>query len=122
MTSLLGLALAVAIAALVVWAAFRRSESSGPPTVLVEGTTWFVEEGELRGPCCEDCRVTLAVLPLPFDGKGTAQYELCCPHCARVPVRRSFTLLELLGLEQQAAHAWARQQAAAQFAPSARRR
>ena len=118
MTSLLGLGLAIAIAALVLWAALRRSAPEGPPTFLVEGATWFVEGGELRGPCCADCKVTLAVLPLPFTAEGTAQYELCCPLCARAPVRRSFTLLELLDLEQQAAQAWARQQAAARLSPS----
>lgn len=115
---MVGLALAVAIAALVVWAALRRSASAEPPTVLVEGTTWFFVGGQLEGPCCDVCQVTLAVRPLPFNAEGVAQYELCCPLCAKVPVRRSFSLLELLELDQQAQRAWARQQATTQLTPS----
>lgn len=118
----LGLLLAVAGASLAVWAARRHSSSRTSPVILVQGTTWFIEEGQLVGPCCDACKVQAMARPLQSSPEGAAHYELCCPRCGKVPVRRAFTLLELLELEQEATRAWERQRSRANLPfPSPRR-
>lgn len=74
--------------------------------MLVDGTSWFAQDGQLVGPCCEACQVQAMVRPLPSAAGDVALYELCCPRCGTVPVRHAFTLLELLELERAAERAW----------------
>lgn len=101
-----GVALAVGVSLLVLWALRRRLASRRQPVFVVDGTCWIPQEGRLLGPCCEGCRVQLMVRPLPPGAGEVALYELCCPRCGKVPVRRAFTLLELLELERVAERAW----------------
>jgi len=110
MAFLLKLAMAVGLAGLAEWLVRRRRRRSVSknPAVLVDGTSWFLVDSQLIGPCCDACRVQAMVRSLPPDPEGVALYELCCPQCGRVPVRRAFTLKELLELERLAADARAR--------------
>lgn len=109
MLTLEGLAVAIALAALLLWAWFRLPAAQTPPAVLVEGTVWLPEgNGQLKGPCCDACQALLMARPLAVDSGGVAKYELCCPACGEVAGRRSFTLLELMDLERKAAEAWAK--------------
>jgi len=102
-----GVALAVGVGVVVVaWIIRRRFVSRRQPVFLVDGTCWLPQEGRLLGPCCEACRVQAMVRPLPPAAGEVALYELCCPRCGKVPVRRAFTLLDLLELERVAERAW----------------
>lgn len=105
MAVLIGLILAVGVSLLVFWVV-RRRLSHKEPVLLVDGTCWLFQHNELVGPCCESCRVQLMVRPLPPAAGDVALYELCCPQCRKIPVRRAFTLLELLELERVARDAW----------------
>ena len=107
MALLVGVALAVGVGIFVAWIARRRTLARPGPSVLVEGTSWFAQNGQLVGPCCEACQVQAMVRPLPPAAGDVALYELCCPRCGQVPVRHAFTLLELLELERVAERAWA---------------
>jgi hypothetical protein len=106
MALLVGLALAVGVGLFIAWIARRRNLARPGPVVLVNGTSWFEQEGCLVGPCCEVCRVQAMVRPLLPAAGDVALYELCCPQCGKVPVRHAFTLLELLELERLAERAW----------------
>lgn len=118
--ALLGVALAVGVGALLVWAVLRpRSLASAQPAILVDGTCWFFQNGQFLGPCCEACKVQAMVQPLPPAPGDVALCELCCPQCGTIPVRRSFTLLELLNLQRVAEHAWADSKLHSQILPSA---
>lgn len=115
-----GLALALAIGAvtLVVWFVQRRRTLKRPASILVRELTWFVEGQEISGPCCDVCQVGLMARPLISRADGVAQFELCCPACGKVPVRRGFTLLELVELDQVADQVWASRPTEAKISPS----
>ena len=106
MALLVGVALAVGVGVLIAWIARRRNPVRPEAAVMVDGTCWFAQDGRLLGPCCEACQVQAMVRPLPPAAGNVALYELCCPQCGKVPVRRAFTLLELLELERVAERAW----------------
>lgn len=110
--------LGVGLVALVVWVALHRSPPETVPAVLVEGTSWFLEKGELVGPGCDVCRIRLMARPVTSTPEGLARYELCCPACGKVPVRRAFSLQELLDLDRQATEAWASAQTKSKLFPS----
>src|SRR3972149_5380216 len=76
MALLVGVALAVGVGIFVAWIARRRTLARPGPSVLVEGTSWFAQNGQLVGPCCEACQVQAMVRPLPPAAGDGGPYEL----------------------------------------------